>query len=162
MAAAEKGEVASGVISPRFRFLHRIYVAVFRQYPVLGPMAVVAIVAEILFASGGLALCVITPTVICTVPLDVFLATPVLILLVLVPLRALDGVGAAALWPPLFAGVPDHVPREQRGVAMNVVNTSYLAGLALGPALAGVAMKVWRAQGAGQGASRGLLSDAET
>ena len=43
--------MACGVISLMFRFLHRIYVAVFRQYPVLGRMAVVAVVAEILFAS---------------------------------------------------------------------------------------------------------------
>jgi len=201
LAAVEKGEVAFGVISPMFRFLHRIYVAVFRQYPVLGRMAVVALVAEILFASvnnyalsfyvlddlkqsgrtlgilastflavemllklpfghlsdrygrrlfasAGLALCLITPTVICAVPLDVFLVTPVLILLVLVPLRALDGVGAAALWPPLFAGVPDHVPREQRGVGMSVVNTAYLAGLALGPTLAGLAMRLAASRGA--------------
>lgn len=184
-----------------FRFLRRIYVAVFRQYPVLGHMAVVAMVAEILFASvnnyalsfyvledlkqsgrslgilastflvvemllklpfghlsdrfgrrlfasAGLALCVITPTIICAVPIDVFLAAPVLILVVLVPLRALDGVGAAALWPPLFAGVPDHVPQEHRGVGMSVVNTAYLAGLALGPTLAGLAMRLAASRGA--------------
>jgi MFS family permease len=93
------------------------------------------------FASLGLAVCVGTPLAICVVPPEVFLATPALIYLILLPLRVTDGAGSAALWPPLFAAVPDHIPSEKRGVAMSVMNTAYLAGLALGPALAGAAMK---------------------
>jgi len=61
------------------------------------------------------------------------------------PLRALDGAGAAALWPPLFAAVPDHVPTQERAAAMSVMNTAYMAGLALGPTLVGAAWKVAQA-----------------
>jgi DHA1 family multidrug resistance protein-like MFS transporter len=177
------------------RFLHDTYLMVFRRYPVLGRMAVVAALAEVLFAcvnsfalpfyvrdalgqpgarlgllastflavemllkmpfghlsdrygrrlfaSAGLALLVVSPLVILAVPTGLLVAAPALILVLFIPLRALDGVGAAALWPPLFAAVPDNVPSEQRGVAMSVVNTAYLAGLALGPTLGGVAMHV--------------------
>lgn len=101
-----------------------------------------------ILAALGLGLCVVTPAVICLVPLDVFLLAPGLVLMVLLPLRALDGVGAAALWPPLFAAVPDHVPERHRGVAMSILNVSYLAGLAIGPSLGGVAMKLFAAEGA--------------
>ncbi len=100
-----------------------------------------------LFASAGLTLCILTPAVICLVPTSVFLVTPALVFIVLVPLRAADGTGAAALWPPLFAAVPDNVPQDRRGLAMSVMNTSYLAGLALGPSIAGLAMRL--AAGAG-------------
>ena len=177
------------------RFLHDTYVMVFRRYPVLGRMAVVAMLGELVFASInnyalsfyvledlkqpgatlgllastflvvemllkmpfghlsdrhgrrlftsiGLAALVVTPVVICALPTELVLAMPVLIFAVLMPLRALDGAGAAALWPPLFAAVPDNVPSERRGVAMSVVNTSYLAGLALGPTLGGMAMRL--------------------
>jgi DHA1 family multidrug resistance protein-like MFS transporter len=175
------------------RLLHDTYVTIFRRYPVLGRMAAVAVLAEILFAcvnsyalpfymrddlrqsgatlgllasiflvvemmlkmpfghlsdrygrrlfaSAGLALLVVSPVVIFALPTDLLLATPAMIFVLLVPLRVLDGVGAAALWPPLFAAVPDNVPQAERGVAMSVVNTAYLAGLALGPTLGGLAM----------------------
>ena len=183
------------MLLPMLRLLHDSYVAVFRRYPVLGRMAAVAVLAEILFAcvnsyalpfyvrddlhksgatlgllastflvvemalkmpfghlsdrygrrlfaSAGLALLVVSPVVIFALPTDLLLATPAMIFVLLMPLRALDGVGAAALWPPLFATVPDNVPREQRGVAMSVVNTAYMAGLALGPTLGGLSMHV--------------------
>jgi DHA1 family multidrug resistance protein-like MFS transporter len=186
------------------RFLHDTYLMVFRRYPVLGRMAVVAVLAEILFAcvnsfalpfyvrdalgqpgatlgllasvflvvemalkmpfgqlsdrygrrlfaSAGLALLVVSPLVILAVPTELLIAAPALILVLLIPLRALDGVGAAALWPPLFAAVPDNVPSERRGVAMSVVNTAYLAGLALGPTLGGFAMHLARWLGGPEG-----------
>lgn len=99
------------------------------------------------FASLGLAVCVGTPLAVCLVPSQALILSPMLLYLILLPLRVLDGAGSAALWPPLFASVSDHVPSEQRGVAMSVMNTAYLAGLALGPALAGVAMKVAKLSG---------------
>jgi DHA1 family multidrug resistance protein-like MFS transporter len=186
-----------------FRIFHSTYVAIFRRYPVLGRIAVVAVLGELLFASlnnyalsfyvlydlgqpgltlavlvstflivemllklpfghlsdrygrrlfasVGLAVCALTPAAILAIPAEVFILTPALIYAVLMPLRVVDGAGAAALWPPLFAAVPDTVPSEKRGVAMSVVNMSYLAGVALGPALAGLAMKLWRAHGAGE------------
>ena len=102
------------------------------------------------FAMYGLAVCVVGPTVVCAVPAEVFLAAPALIYLVVLPTRVLDGAGAASLWPPLFAAVADHVPTRDRAAAMSVVNTAYLAGVALGPTLAGLAMKVARAVNAPQ------------
>jgi len=195
-----KGERAPSDLA-MLRLLHDSYVAVFRRYPVLGRMALVALLAEILFAcvnsyalpfyvrddlhqsgatlgllasiflvvemvlkmpfghlsdrhgrrlfaSAGLFLLVVSPTVIFALPSDLLLAAPAMIFVVLAPLRALDGVGAAALWPPLFAAVPDNVPREQHGVAMSVVNTAYMAGLALGPTLGGLSMHVAEWMGA--------------
>ncbi len=183
--------------------LHRIYGTVFRRYPVLGRMAVVVLLGEIVFATVnnyalsfyvvddlgrsasvvgilvstflvaemllklpfghlsdrygrrhfatyGLAVCAVAPVAVCAIPAQVFAISPALVYLVLMPLRALDGAGSAALWPPLFAAVPDHVPTRERAAAMSVMNTAYMAGLALGPALAGVARKVaYAARGPG-------------
>jgi len=56
---------------------------------------------------------------------------------ILVFLRILDGVGAAALWPAAFSLIGDHVPVEKRASAMSLFNLAYLVGLALGPALGG-------------------------
>ncbi len=58
---------------------------------------------------------------------------------ILVFLRILDGVGAAALWPAAFSLIGDHVPEEKRSGAMSLFNLAYLIGLALGPALGGIA-----------------------
>jgi len=177
---------------------HRTYGAIFRRYPVLGRMAVVVLLGEVVFAAVnnyalpfyvkddlgrspsvvgilvstflaaemllklpfghlsdrygrrrfamyGLAACVVAPVAVCAIPAEVFAIGPALIFLVLMPLRALDGAGAAALWPPLFAAVPDHVPTQERAAAMSVMNTAYMAGLALGPTLVGVAWKVAQA-----------------
>ncbi len=186
------------------RLLERTYISVFRRYPVLLRMALVVLLAEIMFAAVnnyaltfyinnegfdglhrpmavvgdiisvfliaemllkfwaghlsdrygrrhfaaiGLAACIGTPLAIIAVPPATFIAAPTLLYLVLGPLRALDGAGSAATWPPLFASVPDHIPSEHRGVAMSVVNSAYLAALALGPALAGAAMKIAQATG---------------
>ncbi len=186
------------------RLLERTYISVFRRYPVLLRMALVVLLAEIMFAainncaltfyingrtydglhrpmavvgdiisvflvaemllkfwaghlsdrygrrhfiSLGLAVCVGTPLAVIAVPPAVLLATPALLYIILVPLRALDGAGSAATWPPLFASVPDHIPSEDRGLAMSVVNSAYLAALALGPALASASMKVAQATG---------------
>ena len=182
------------------KLLERTYISIFRRYPMLLRMALVVLLAEIVFAavnnfalsfyiyedlkqpmrvvgdiisvflvaemllkfpaghlsdhygrrrfaSLGIAVCVGTPLAICAVPPAVFIATPVLLYLILVPVRITDGAGSAALWPPLFASVPDHVPSAHRGVAMSVMNTAYLAGLALGPALASAATKLSLAAG---------------
>ncbi len=55
----------------------------------------------------------------------------------LVILRLLDGVGAAALWPAAFSLIGDHVPEAHRSRAMSFFNLAYLLGLALGPVLGG-------------------------
>jgi DHA1 family multidrug resistance protein-like MFS transporter len=47
-------------------------------------------------------------------------------------LRLLDGAGAAALWPAMFAYIGDVVEEEKRGSAMSFLNVTYIVGLALG------------------------------
>lgn len=50
-----------------------------------------------------------------------------------VPLRAIDGLGAAALWPAMSALMALSVPREAKAAAMSVFNGAYCLGLAVGP-----------------------------
>ncbi len=52
-----------------------------------------------------------------------------------VPLRALDGVAAAALWPAMSSLMARSVPSEAKSAAMSVFNGAYCAGLAIGPML---------------------------
>lgn len=47
-------------------------------------------------------------------------------------LRLLDGIGAAALWPAMFAYIGDVVREEKRAAAMGILNVTYMLGLALG------------------------------
>jgi len=54
-----------------------------------------------------------------------------------IPLRALDGLGAAALWPAMSSLMARSVPREAKAAAMSVFNGAYCLGLAIGP-LAGL------------------------
>lgn len=51
----------------------------------------------------------------------------------LIPLRALDGLAAAALWPAMSALMARAVPREAKATAMSVFNGAYVLGLAVGP-----------------------------
>lgn len=59
--------------------------------------------------------------------------------LLLVGLRILDGVAAAALWPACFSLIGDHVREERRASAMSYFNVAYLLGIALGPLVGGAA-----------------------
>ncbi len=52
-----------------------------------------------------------------------------------VPLRLIDGMGSAALWPAAAAIMADRTEGEQRGAAMGTLNMFFLSGLALGPSL---------------------------
>jgi len=52
-----------------------------------------------------------------------------------IPLRALDGFAAAALWPAMSALMTRAVPLESRATAMSVFNYAYILGLGLGPAV---------------------------
>jgi len=94
------------------------------------------------FVVIGVLAVVVTPSVVILVPARTFLLAPVLIWLVLLPARLIGGAGSAAVWPPLYAAVPDSVPPRDRGTGMAVVNSAYIAGLALGPALAGLTTNV--------------------
>jgi MFS transporter, DHA1 family, multidrug resistance protein len=49
----------------------------------------------------------------------------------LIFLRILDGLGAAMLWPAMFALVGDRVHDLERQKAMSLLNTCYLVGIAL-------------------------------
>lgn len=50
-----------------------------------------------------------------------------------IPLRAIDGFAAAALWPAMSALMARAVPREAKAAAMSVFNAAYCVGLAIGP-----------------------------
>jgi DHA1 family multidrug resistance protein-like MFS transporter len=52
-----------------------------------------------------------------------------------IPLRAMDGLGAAALWPAMSALMATSVPRDAKAAAMSVFNGAYCLGLAVGPML---------------------------
>jgi len=59
----------------------------------------------------------------------------------LFPLRALDGMAAAALWPSTFALVGDRVDEGWQATAMSTLNTIYLAAVGVAPALVGLAVE---------------------
>jgi len=54
-------------------------------------------------------------------------------------LRALDGLGAAMLWPAVYAAIGDSVPVNKRAWAMSFLNMTYMSGIALGPLAGGLA-----------------------
>jgi MFS family permease len=73
----------------------------------------------------GLALSAIAPLLMS------FLRAPILF----VPLRLVDGMGSATLWPSSAAAVADSTAPAQRATGMAVLNTAFLGGMAIGPAL---------------------------
>lgn len=60
-----------------------------------------------------------------------FLRIPVLF----VPLRLIDGMGSAALWPSAAATMVDQTDEAHRATAMGTLNMFFLSGLALGPSV---------------------------
>ncbi|MFN7017833.1 MAG: MFS transporter [Fimbriimonadales bacterium] len=54
-------------------------------------------------------------------------------------LRAIDGLGAAMLWPSVYAAIGDTVPSHRRAWAMSFLNMTYMSGVALGPLAGGLA-----------------------
>lgn len=52
-----------------------------------------------------------------------------------VPLRLLDGMGSAAVWPAAAAVIADRTTPERRATGMGMLNVAFLAGVAAGPAL---------------------------
>ena len=52
-----------------------------------------------------------------------------------VPLRFVDGLGSAALWPAAAAAIADSTTPDRRATGMATLNMFFLAGLAAGPAL---------------------------
>jgi DHA1 family multidrug resistance protein-like MFS transporter len=58
------------------------------------------------------------------------------------PLRAMDGIGAAALWPCLLATVASITSEEERGTAMSIFNMMYMIGIALALPAFSVAVRI--------------------
>ena len=56
---------------------------------------------------------------------------------VMLAVRILDGLGAAAFWPALFAAVGDRTDESNRSTGMSILNVAYMVGLALGPRTGG-------------------------
>jgi len=50
-----------------------------------------------------------------------------------IPMRMMDGLAAAALWPAMSSLMARSVPREAKAAAMSVFNGAYCLGLAIGP-----------------------------
>ncbi|MFB3879698.1 MAG: MFS transporter [Armatimonadota bacterium] len=71
---------------------------------------------------------VLGPLAVCLNP-TIFMAVPARLWFLVFPLRVADGVGAAALWPPLFAAVGDLVKERSRAAAMSVMNAVYVAAI---------------------------------
>ncbi len=86
---------------------------------------------------GGAIITVFTPLIFITTKYDPLAATAVITLLVFGFLRALDGLGQAALWPSLYAYVGDVVEEKKRGTAMGALNVVYMVGLAISFLLGG-------------------------
>ena len=158
----------------------RAYLALFREYPQLGPLALMTGASQLAFAllniyalpiylgdnlhlSGralGLAsatflavetvlkipmgrlsdrygrklFIVLGPLLISLNP-TLVASLPKRLWMLVFPLRAMDGVGAAALWPPLFAVVGDLTADRRRAAAMSVMNTVYVTAVGAGVAL---------------------------
>jgi MFS transporter, DHA1 family, multidrug resistance protein len=83
-----------------------------------------------------ISVCTSLVTALIRVPLDggllAWLAIGALLLM-----RILDGVGAAMLWPAVFATVGDKVPTDRQAQAMSALNITYLIGIAFGPFVGG-------------------------
>lgn len=59
-------------------------------------------------------------------------------------LRALDGLGAAALWTSALAMIADVVSEDRRSQAMSLFNVAYMVGIAVGPFIGGIANDLTR------------------
>ena len=164
----------------RRNLLDRTYLALFREYPQLGPLALMTGASQLAFALlniyalpkylvkhlglSGIAFGLLTatflavetvlkipmgrlsdrygrklfivlgPLLICLNP-TIVASLPHRLWRVIFPLRAVDGVGAAALWPPLYAAVGDLTHDRSRAAAMSVMNTVYVTAIGAAAAL---------------------------
>ncbi len=79
----------------------------------------------------GALVTVFTPILLIAIRYDPFSATAIAVLVAFGFLRALDGLGQAAMWPALYAYVGDVVAEARRATAMGAMNVVYMLGLAL-------------------------------
>lgn len=80
---------------------------------------------------AGTLITVFTPLILIAMRYDAAAPTAAAVLIGFGFLRLLDGLGAAALWPALFAYVGDVVEEARRGRAMAILTGTYMVGLAL-------------------------------
>lgn len=73
---------------------------------------------------------VFTPIFLISIRYDPASATAIAALIAVAFLRALDGMGQAAMWPALYAYVGDTVAEARRATAMGALNVVYMLGLA--------------------------------
>jgi MFS family permease len=74
---------------------------------------------------AGLTLSAVAPVIMAV------LRAPILF----VPLRLVDGMGSAALWPAAAAAVADATAPDRRATGMGLLNVAFLGGVAAGPSL---------------------------
>ena len=79
---------------------------------------------------GGAAITVWTPILLISIHYDPVQVTSFAVLAAFGFLRALDGLGQAAMWPSLYAYVGDVVQENKRGAAMGAMNVVYMLGTA--------------------------------
>lgn len=78
----------------------------------------------------GCLMTIFTPLMLMSIHINPTAAVALTTLVAFGFLRLLDGLGGAALWPPLFAYVGDEVPEKKRGAAMGLLNLMYIIGIA--------------------------------
>lgn len=78
----------------------------------------------------GAAVTIFTPLLLLSMHYNPASATAVAVLVGFGFLRALDGIGEAALWPSLYAYIGDVVAENKRGAAMGLMNVAYLLAIA--------------------------------
>lgn len=79
------------------------------------------------FVYFALGICSVTPILMTLAALTIGLWW------VFIPIRILDGIAAAALWPSMSALMNRAVPPHAKSSAMSVFNAAYVLGLAIGP-----------------------------
>lgn len=79
---------------------------------------------------GGAAVTIFTPILMISMHYDSAVVTSFAVLIGFGFLRALDGLGQAAMWPSLYAYVGDVVEENKRGAAMGAMNVVYMLGTA--------------------------------
>ena len=79
---------------------------------------------------GGAAITIFTPILLISVHYNPAEVTSFAVLVAFGILRALDGLGQAAMWPSLYAYVGDVVEENKRGAAMGAMNVVYMLGTA--------------------------------
>jgi MFS transporter, DHA1 family, multidrug resistance protein len=85
----------------------------------------------------------ITLSTLCIILNPIFIISlPVTMWKLIFPIRAVDGAGAAALWPPLYAAVGDSTRGRSRAAAMGMINTVYIAAIGVAAALGGFTIEL--------------------